>query len=131
MQFWYWYKHLQDTNMQCCNSNLCMNSNLCTKNFLEGQGHRHYSGTCSNMEHLVTLKIVAKECWKKGKKKNNIFCFFDFRRFFERVPRNNLCNILEDLEVPFELRDFWIRLYENVNTTFRNTKSWLNEIIVI
>ena len=68
---------------------------------------------------------------KERKKKNNIFCFFDSRRFFERVPRNNLCNILEDLEVPFELRDIWIRLYENVITTFRNTKSWLNEIIVI
>ena len=47
--------------------------------------------------------------------KSNIFCcFVYFRKAFDTVPRNNLWNRLEEINVPFELRAAAIRLYRNV-----------------
>ena len=54
-----------------------------------------------------------EECRKD--KSNLFFCFADFRKDFDTVPRNNLWNRLEELNVPFELRVAAIRLYEKCN----------------
>ena len=48
----------------------------------------------------------------------------DFRKAFDTVPRNNLWNILEELKVPFKLRDAAIRLYENVIAKFKSNEGW-------
>ena len=57
--------------------------------------------------------------------KSNLFCYFvDFRKAFDMVPRNNLWNILEELKVPFELRDVTIRLYENVIAMLKSNEGW-------
>jgi hypothetical protein len=50
------------------------------------------------------------------------------RKVFDTVSINDLWNILEELEVPFEFNVTTIRLYENVIAKFRNTKGWLEEI---
>ena len=66
----------------------------------------------STTDHLVMLRIIVEEFHND---KSNLFCcFVDFRKAFDTVPRNNLWNRLEELNVPFELRETAIRLYENV-----------------
>jgi hypothetical protein len=44
------------------------------------------------------------------------------------VTKTNLWNRLEEIKVPFELRIFVIRLYDNVIAKSRNTKGWSEEI---
>ena len=61
--------------------------------------------------------------------KSNLFCFFvEFRKDFDKVPRSNLWNRLEELKVPFELRVTAIRLYENVIAKFKSNKGWSRDI---
>ena len=64
------------------------------------------------MDHLVTLRIIVEECCND--ESNLFFCFVDFRKDFDTVPRNNLWNRLEEINVPFKLRAAAIRLYDNV-----------------
>ena len=72
------------------------------------------------MNHLVTLRIIAKKCHNN---KYDLFCcFVDFRKYFDIVPRNNPWNRLDDLKVPFELRAVAIRLYEKVVSKFNNNE---------
>ena len=52
----------------------------------------------------------------------------DFIKSFDTIPRNNLCNRLEELKVPFELRDAAIRLYENVISKFKSNEGWSKDI---
>ena len=52
----------------------------------------------------------------------------DFIKSFDTIPRNNLCNRLEELKVPFELRAATIRLYENVIAKFKRNEGWLKDI---
>ena len=60
---------------------------------------------------------------------SNLFrCFIDFRKDFDIVPRKNLWNKLEELKVPFELRDMNIRLYEDIISKFKNTEGWSHDI---
>jgi len=49
-------------------------------------------------------------------------CFIDFRKTFDTMPKTNLWNWSEELNVPFELRVVAIRLYENIITKVRNIK---------
>ena len=80
----------------------------------------------STTDHLVTLRIIVKECCNN---KSNLFCcFVDFRKDFDTVPRNNLWNILEELKVSFELRASTIRLYKNVIVNFKSNEGWLGDI---
>ena len=60
------------------------------------------------MDHLVTLRIIAEEC--HNDKTDLLCCFIDFRIFFYTAPGTNLYNRLEEMKVPFELRDVAIRL---------------------
>jgi hypothetical protein len=55
-------------------------------------------------------------------------CFVDFRKAFDTIPRKNLWDRLEEIKVPFYLRDTAIRLYENVISNFNNIKGLLEEI---
>ena len=83
---------------------------------------RHHS----TMDHLITLRIIAEECHNN---KCDLFCcFVDFRKYFDTMPRNNPWNRLEDLKVPFELRATTIRLYEKVNSKFKNNEGWKMDI---
>jgi len=53
----------------------------------------------------------------------------DFRKAFDTMlPRNNLWNKLEELKVPFKLRVFMIRLYENAIAKFKSTEGWSKDI---
>ena len=61
--------------------------------------------------------------------KSNLFCcFVDFRKDFDTVPRNNLCNRLKELKVPFELRAVAIKLYKNVIAKFKSNEGWSRDI---
>ena len=51
-----------------------------------------------------------------------------FRKDSGTVPRKNICNRLEELEVPFELRSTTIRLYENIIPKFKNIEGLLHDI---
>jgi hypothetical protein len=43
---------------------------------------------------------------------------------FDIVPRKNLWNRLEVINVSLELRDVTIRMYENVIPNLKNTEGW-------
>ena len=93
--------------------------------WLESEGKRDNCQTGfrrhhSTMDHLVTLGIIVEEC--RNDKSNLFFCFVDFRKAFDTVPRNNLWNRLEELKVPFDLRDATIRLYENAIAMFKRNE---------
>ena len=75
---------------------------------------------------LWTTLLVTKGC--QNNKTNPLCWFIKFRKVFDRVPINNLWNILEKLKVPFESRDNVIRLYENIIAKFRDIEGWLEEI---
>jgi hypothetical protein len=73
----------------------------------------------SNVDHLVTLKIIVEECCNN--KTDLMCCLVDFRKCFDTVHRTNLWNRMEEIKVPFELRVVATRLYENIIAKFRNT----------
>ena len=54
-------------------------------------------------------------------------CFVDFRKAFDTVPRNKLWDIMEELEVPKELRSAVYRLYEQVKAKIRTTEGLSEE----
>ena len=73
------------------------------------KGQAGFRRNHSTMNHLVTLRIIVKECRNN---KSGLFCYFvDFRKDFDTLPRNNMRNRLDELKVPFELsfRDKVIR----------------------
>jgi hypothetical protein len=74
----------------------------------------------STVDHLVTFRIIAEEL--RNTKINIFCCFVDFRKAFNTIPRKNLWNRLEEIKVPFKLRDVTITLYENVIYKFKNTE---------
>jgi hypothetical protein len=78
------------------------------------------------VEHLIALRIIAEEC--QNNKTNILFCFVYFRKSFDTMPRTNLWNRLEELKVPYGLRDVAVRLYANVISKFRSTEGWSEEI---
>ena len=85
--------------------------------WLESEGKRGKSQAGfrrihSTIDHLVMLRIIVEEC--RNDKSNLFYCFVDFRKAFDMVPRNNLWNRLEELKVPFKLIAEAMRLYENV-----------------
>jgi hypothetical protein len=74
----------------------------------------------SSVDHIVTFRIIVEEFRNT---KTNLFCsFVDFRKAFDMVPRKNLWNRLEEINVPLELMDFAIRMYNNVIAKFKNTE---------
>ena len=80
----------------------------------------------STMDHLVMLRIIKDEF--HNSKSNLSFCFVDFRKAFDTMPRNNLWNKLEDPKVHFMLRVVAIRLYESVKSKFKNAKGCSKDI---
>jgi hypothetical protein len=83
----------------------------------------------SNMDHLVTLLIIVEKC--RNNTTNLLCCFVDLRKYFGTIPKTNLWNRLEEIKVPFKLRDVVIRLYENVIVKFRNIEGWWKKLTVI
>jgi hypothetical protein len=53
-------------------------------------------------------------------KSNLLCCLINCRKYFDTVPKIKLWYRLEEIKVPFELRDIVIRLYKNVFSKFRN-----------
>jgi hypothetical protein len=86
-------------------------------------GFRRYYST---VDHLVTFRIISEEF--RNTKTNFFFCFVDFRKYFDMVPRKNLWNRLEEIKVPLELRVATIRMYEKIIYKFKNTEGWSKEI---
>jgi hypothetical protein len=72
------------------------------------------------------IRIITEKY--HNNKTNLIFCFNDFRKYFDNVPRTNLWNGLEELKVPSRMRVVAVRLYENIITKFRSTEGWTKEI---
>ena len=77
-------------------------------------------------DHLVMLRIIVEKC--RNDKSNLFCCFVDFRNAFNTVPRNNLWNRIEEINVPFELRVDSIRLYENVAAKLKRNEGWSKDI---
>ena len=80
----------------------------------------------STKDHLVMLRIIVEEFCND--KSNPLCCFVDFGKDFDTVPRNNLWNRLEELNVHFEQRMAAIRLYENVIAKLKSNEGWLKYI---
>jgi hypothetical protein len=70
------------------------------------------------MDHLFNLRIIVEEC--RDNKTDLFCCFIEFRKQIDIVCRTSFWNRLEDIKVPFKLRGFVTRLYENVFSKFRN-----------
>ena len=62
------------------------------------------------------IRIIAEAC--RNNKSDLLCCFVDFRKDFDILPRNNLWNTLEKLEV----RVIAIRLYEKLISKVKNTE---------
>ena len=86
-----------------------------------GFGRHH-----SIIDHLITLVIITEEF--HNDMFNILFLFVDFRKYFDTLPRNNIWKILEELNVPFELKSTTIRLYKNVISKFKNIENSLEDI---
>ena len=80
----------------------------------------------STMDHLVTLRIIAKEFCNT--KTILLCCFVDFRKDFDMVPKKNLWNRLEEITVPLKLRDVAIRVNENIIAKFKKIEGWSKDI---
>jgi len=92
----------------------------------QAKGQGGFRRKNSVRDHLITLRIIVEECCND---KSNLFCcFVDFRKAFDMVPKNNLWNRLEELNVPYELRVSTIRLYENVIAKLKRNKGWTYDI---
>jgi hypothetical protein len=76
--------------------------------------------------NLVTFRIIEEDF--RNTKTNIFCCFVDFRKDFDMVPRKNLWNRLEEINVPLELRDVAIRMYEKFIAKFENNEGWSKEI---
>jgi hypothetical protein len=79
----------------------------------------------STMDHMVTFMKIAEDFYNN--KTNIFFCFVDFRKAFDMVPRKNLCNRLEEIKVPLELSASAISMYENIIAKFKNTEGCSKE----
>ena len=89
------------------------------------KGQEGFRRNHSTIDHIVKLRIIAEE-WHNNK--SHLFCFFvDFRKYFYKLPRNNLGNRLEELKVHFELRVATIRLYNKFIVKFKNNEGWTTE----
>jgi hypothetical protein len=80
----------------------------------------------STVDHLVTFRIIIEEF--RNTKTNLLCCFFYFRKYFDMVPRKNLWNRLEEIQVALELKIAPIRMYENIIAKFKNIEGWSKEI---
>jgi hypothetical protein len=97
---------------------LCLESH-----YKRAKGQARFKRYHSIVYHVVTCRIIAEEFHNT---KTNLFCcFVDFS---DMAPKKKLWNRLEEIKVHFDLRDFAIRLYENVISKFNNTEGWLKEI---
>ena len=59
------------------------------------KGHVGFRNHHSTIYHLIMLTIIAKHC--HNIKSNHFCCFVDFRKSFDTLPRDNLCNRLGEL----------------------------------
>jgi hypothetical protein len=82
------------------------------------KGQAKFRGCHSNVDHLVTLKIIVEEFLNN--KSNLHCCFIDFKKDFETVPRTNHWNRLEEIKVCSQLRVVVVRLYESVISKLSN-----------
>jgi len=90
------------------------------------KGRDGFRGYHSIVDHLIMLRIIVEEYCNN--KNNLVYCFVEFRKYFDTMPKTNLWNRLEELKVPFGLRVVVVRLYENIIVKFRDTKGWSEEI---
>jgi hypothetical protein len=66
----------------------------------------------STIDHGITLRHIIEKVWEK--KEEAFFCFVDFKKAFDMVPRDKLWHRMEELGVPIHLRAIVHRLYEEV-----------------
>lgn len=57
----------------------------------------------STMDHDITLKYLIEKIWDT-QGAEAFCCFMDLKKAFDIEPRNKLWDIMEELEVPKELR---------------------------
>jgi hypothetical protein len=96
------------------------------RNGKRAKGQVGFRGYHSTMDHLVMFRIIAEEC--RNDKTNLLFCFVNFRKYFDIVPRTSLSNKLEYFKVHFKLRVVVVRLYNKIISKFRNIEGWSKEI---
>jgi hypothetical protein len=74
------------------------------------------------VDHIVTIRIIVEEFCNS---KTNLFCcFVEFRKYFDMVPMKKLCNRLEEIKVPLNLRVSSIRMYEKIIAKFKKIEDW-------
>ena len=83
---------------------------------------RHHS----IIDHLVTLRIIVKA--HQNSKRDPFYCFLDFRKDFNTIPRDKLWERLEEIMVPTKLRIAMICLYQTVIAKVKTNEGWSKDI---
>ena len=71
-------------------------------------------------DHLITLRVLMDECRLRGRTLS--FCFVDFKKAFDTVPRGGLWKRMQEIEVPLALRVGISRIYEKVLCRLKQTQ---------
>jgi hypothetical protein len=73
----------------------------------------------SMIDHVITLRHIIEKVWEK---KEEVFCcFVDFKKSFDRVPREKLWHRMVELGVLMHLRVVVHRLFEEVKVKIRTS----------
>ena len=75
-------------------------------------GQARFRPEHSTMDHLVTLRVIMEESRLQGK--TLYFCFVDFQKAFNTIPRSELWNRMIEIDMPLEYKVVIARLYEHV-----------------
>lgn len=92
----------------------------------KAKGQTYFKRHHSNIDHLVTLRIITEEC--HDSKVNLFCCFVDFKKYFGTAPLDNFSKRLEEIMFPLELRIALILLYETIITKLKINEGWYKDI---
>jgi len=73
------------------------------------------------MDHDITLRHIVEKVWED--KEEVFYCFVDFKKAFDTVPRDKLWRRMEELEIPVHYRVVVHRLYEEVKVKIKTSTS--------
>lgn len=86
----------------------------------------------STVDHCITLRHIIEKVWEG--KEEVFFCFVDFKKEFDKVPRDKLWSRMEELEIPLNYRVVVHRIYEEVKikiiTSTNSSKRFRSDIRV-
>ncbi|XP_059064423.1 uncharacterized protein LOC131856598 [Cryptomeria japonica] len=87
------------------------------ENGKRAKGQASFRPKHSIVDHGMTLRHLIEKIWEE--KEEIFYCFVDFKKAFDTVPRVKLWKRMEDLGIPIHLRVVVHGLYEEVKVKIR------------